>query len=47
MRKSGMARDESADFDHPLIAEGDPTRRHVLYRVSRGSWPGAGTSTQK
>ncbi|KQU70531.1 GNAT family N-acetyltransferase [Phycicoccus sp. Root101] len=38
MRKIGMARDESADFDHPLIPEGDPTRRHVLYRISRDQW---------
>lgn len=38
MRKIGMARDESADFDHPLIPEGDPTRRHVLYRLSREEW---------
>lgn len=38
MRKIGMTRDESADFDHPLIAEGDPTRRHVLYRITRQEW---------
>ena len=38
MRKIGMTRDEAADFDHPLIPDGDPTRRHVLYRISRQEW---------
>ena len=28
----------SGEFDHPLIAAGHPMRRHVLYRISRGSW---------
>ena len=35
MRRIGMVRDEHGDFDHPLLAEGDPLRRHVLYRISR------------
>ena len=35
MRKLGMTRDEAADFDHPLIPEGSPVRRHRLYRLSR------------
>ena len=26
------------DFDHPLVAEGHPLRRHVLYRLSRAVW---------
>jgi len=39
MEKLGMSHDESDDFDHPYIAEGHPLRRHVLYRVARGSWP--------
>jgi RimJ/RimL family protein N-acetyltransferase len=28
----------SQEFDHPLIAEGHPMRRQVLYRISRSSW---------
>ena len=35
----GMTRDEAADFDHPLVPEGDPNRRHVLYRIAREDWP--------
>jgi RimJ/RimL family protein N-acetyltransferase len=38
MRKIGMVHDGSADFDHPLIPEGDPARRHVLYRIERQHW---------
>ncbi|MEQ8789217.1 MAG: GNAT family N-acetyltransferase [Pirellulaceae bacterium] len=32
MEKIGMSHRESDDFDHPLLAEGHPLRRHVLYR---------------
>jgi RimJ/RimL family protein N-acetyltransferase len=35
MGRLGMTRDPADDFDHPLIAEGHPLRRHVLYRISR------------
>lgn len=35
MEKIGMTRDPSEDFDHPLLAEGHPLRRHVLYRIRR------------
>ena len=35
MEKLGMTRDEADDFDHPLLAEGSPLRRHVLYRIRR------------
>ena len=38
MRKLGMTRDEDADFDHPLIPEGSPVRRHRLYRLGRADW---------
>ena len=38
MEKIGMTRDGQGDFDHPLIPEGDPLRRHVLYRLSRAQW---------
>jgi RimJ/RimL family protein N-acetyltransferase len=35
MEKIGMAHSASDDFDHPLLAEGHPLRRHVLYRLKR------------
>jgi RimJ/RimL family protein N-acetyltransferase len=31
MERLGMAR--SIEFDHPLLAEGSPLRRHILYRL--------------
>ena len=39
MMKVGMSRDPADDFDHPLVPEGHPLRRHVLYRLSRNDWP--------
>jgi RimJ/RimL family protein N-acetyltransferase len=33
MERIGMVRDPGGDFDHPLVAEGSPLRRHVLYGV--------------
>ena len=38
MERLGMTRDPAEDFDHPRVAEGDPLRRHVLYRLSREAW---------
>ena len=38
IRKLGMTRDEDADFDHPLIPEGSPVRRHRLYRITAHAW---------
>jgi RimJ/RimL family protein N-acetyltransferase len=38
MRKLGLRYDEDADFDHPLIEEGSPVRRHRLYRLTRQEW---------
>jgi RimJ/RimL family protein N-acetyltransferase len=35
MEKLGMTRSASDDFDHPLLPEGHPLRRHVLYRLRR------------
>jgi RimJ/RimL family protein N-acetyltransferase len=32
MEKIGMIRSPDDDFDHPLLPEGHPLRRHVLYR---------------
>jgi len=37
MGRLGMTRDPEADFDHPLIPEGDSMRRHVLYRLGRAA----------
>jgi RimJ/RimL family protein N-acetyltransferase len=34
MEKLGMAHNPADEFDHPLVAEGHPLRRHVLYRVA-------------
>jgi ribosomal-protein-alanine N-acetyltransferase len=33
MERIGMVRDPGGDFDHPLVPEGSPLRRHVFYRV--------------
>jgi RimJ/RimL family protein N-acetyltransferase len=35
MEKLGMTHSASDDFDHPLLPEGHPLRRHVLYRLRR------------
>ncbi len=35
MEKLGMTHSASDDFDHPLLPEGHPLRRHVLYRLGR------------
>jgi len=32
MERLGMTHSPADDFDHPLLAEGHPLRRHVLYR---------------
>ena len=37
MERIGMSHDPADDFDHPLLAEGHPLRRHVLYRIGRPS----------
>jgi RimJ/RimL family protein N-acetyltransferase len=33
MEKLGMTHSLSDDFDHPMLPEGHPLRRHVLYRL--------------
>lgn len=38
MAKLGMLRDLNGDFDHPLVPEGNPLRRQVLYRLARSRW---------
>jgi ribosomal-protein-alanine N-acetyltransferase len=30
-----MTHDPADDFDHPVLAEDDPLRRHVLYRLKK------------
>ena len=35
MERLGMNRNPAEDFDHPLLPEGNPLRRHVLYRLAR------------
>ena len=38
MEKLGMTHDPADDFDHPLLPEGHPFRRHVLYRLESRAW---------
>ena len=35
MERLGMTRVAAGDFDHPALAEHDPLRRHLTYRVDR------------
>jgi RimJ/RimL family protein N-acetyltransferase len=35
MEKIGMTHSVNDDFDHPLLPEGHPLRRHVFYRIGR------------
>lgn len=37
MKRIGMARDLSGDFDHPRVPDG-PSRPHLLYRITRSDW---------
>jgi RimJ/RimL family protein N-acetyltransferase len=39
MERLGMRRDPADDFEHPALAEGDPLRRHVLYRLRKADLP--------
>ncbi|MDB5870851.1 MAG: hypothetical protein JWQ07_293 [Ramlibacter sp.] len=29
---------EGEDFDHPAVPDGNPLRRHCLYRLARANW---------
>lgn len=42
MERLGMHCDRGEDFDHPLLAAGDPLRRHMLYRLDRARWEACG-----
>lgn len=35
MERLGMQRVAGGEFDHPALAEGDPLRRHLTYRIAR------------
>ncbi len=35
MEKVGMTHHPGEDFDHPVLPDGHPLRRHVLYRIRR------------
>jgi RimJ/RimL family protein N-acetyltransferase len=37
MARSGMWHSASESFEHPLLADNDPLRRHVIYRLRRSS----------
>ena len=39
MERIGMTRDPAGDFDHPLLGEGHPLRRHVLWRIAAENGP--------
>ena len=41
MERIGMSRDLKGDFDHPSLPDGDPLRRHVLYRLTSQDWSAA------
>ena len=38
IERIGMRRSPADDFDHPRLPEGDPLRRHVLYRMGALDW---------
>jgi 3-dehydroquinate dehydratase/shikimate dehydrogenase len=38
MEKIGMKQDPEGEFEHPLLAEGHPLRRHALYRITKDQY---------
>lgn len=40
MRRLGMVREVEDDFDYPLLPEGHPLKRMVLYRLRAENWVG-------
>lgn len=38
MKRIGMSRDPADDFEHPRLADGDPLKSHVLYRITRDAF---------
>lgn len=45
MERLGLLRDRAGDFDHPALPVGDPLRRHVVHRTTRGTWRPAAAPT--
>lgn len=45
MERLGMRRDPGDDFEHPLLPEKSPLRRHVLYRLSAAEWSASANSS--
>ncbi|CAN5341888.1 GNAT family N-acetyltransferase [soil metagenome] len=35
MERLGMTRVADGDFDHPMVADGSPLKRHIQYRIAR------------
>lgn len=35
MERLGMTRAAGGDFDHPLVPDGSPLKRHILYKIGR------------
>lgn len=46
MEGIGMTHSSADDFDHPLLMEGHPRRRHVLYRLRRAAWESSSASNE-
>lgn len=44
MQKLGMVRDTGADYERPIVPEGDPLRPHLVYRARRPNPSGKGPS---
>ena len=38
MARIGMTRQSELDFEHPKVADGDPLKPHVTYRILRDEW---------
>jgi RimJ/RimL family protein N-acetyltransferase len=38
MDRIGMARNPVDDFDNPRVPDGNPLKRHLLYRIDRARW---------
>lgn len=38
MRRIGLQRDPSRDFEHPALPPGHPLRPHILHAISRDAW---------
>ncbi|MBJ2156977.1 GNAT family N-acetyltransferase [Variovorax sp. IB41] len=46
MERLGMHEDVAGAFDHPLVPEGHPLRRHRLYRLGRAAWAAAHAASE-